>query len=227
MATLAEIKTQLDIENLILTPVGDTDPDFLSYKDDEKGIIVIIHKNLAKQLQQNPQIDNLTFDTSTKSDELKNYTVYKIIENISIHHNKETKQSESAETIKKADGIHKILSLRSLSNNEIIIVSLVIGATVAVILGFVFCSYYTIEEGMKVNVPSHILDGGYWGKGGDAGYYCWDYDYTVSNLGHSYTRTQTRYMALYSKFNYILGIASFIIFGGITYLFLKRRNNKN
>lgn len=226
MATLAEIKTQLAIQNLKLTPInGNTD--FLSYKDDEKGIIIIIHKNLAQQLQQNPQIDNLTFDTSTKFDESKNYTVYKIIENIPIHHDKEIKQPETAEAIKKAEDTHKRISLRSLSTKEITIASLVVGATVAVILGFVFCSYYTIEEGIKVNVPSHILDGGYWGKGGYAGYYCWDYDYTVSNLGHSYTRTQTRYMALYSKFNYILGIASFIISGGIAYLFLKKRNTLN
>ncbi len=179
MATLAEIKAQLGIQNLKLTPINGN-ADFLSYKDDEKGIIVIIHKNLAQQLQQTPQIDNLTFDTSTKSDELKNYTVYKIIENIPAYHDEKIKQPSI-----NIDGISSKLKLDRLSNNEIIVMSVVVGTIIALIIGFAFENYYYYHNGLKL-----------------------------------YSDDKNDY----AEFNYLASVASFIISGGITYLFLKRKN---
>lgn len=41
-----------------------------------------------------------------------------------------------------------------------------------------------------------------------------------------YTEDLDRSLEVLAEFNYMLGIACFIISGGITYLFLKRQNSK-
>ena len=67
MATLAEIKQQLNISQLELKAELDQNgnkTDWMSYKDVEKGIVVRMSKNLAEKLKQDLQINNLKFDTS-------------------------------------------------------------------------------------------------------------------------------------------------------------------
>ena len=54
MATLAEIKTQLGIENLELNHIGD---DIFIYQNEEHTIHISVYRTLLKEMETNPNVD--------------------------------------------------------------------------------------------------------------------------------------------------------------------------
>ena len=90
--------------------------------------------------------------------------------------------------------IIKNVNLKKLSSDEIIIISIITGTLFALIFGFTFGeTYYYIKSGIRVNEEIYI------------------------ELNQDYNHYKIFY------FNYLIGISFFIIFGGITYIYLNRK----
>jgi uncharacterized RDD family membrane protein YckC len=92
------------------------------------------------------------------------------------------------------------LYANKLKSDQIVVSSILVGILFAIVLGFIFCNYIDHENGIKI-VENYFS---YYGE--NKSYY--------PEHGHS-------------EFNYLLAIASFIIVSGITYLWLKKINEKN
>ena len=143
--------------------------------------------------------DNTQTTNQATDDILKSIVEQSNKENNQAIEIKNPNQNETAKQVVEAKPQTKTISsfklnFGNLSNSEIIVASAVVGTIIALILGFVFCNYYGIYNGVKVQVNPE------------------DYHRAIKSV--------------HSEFNYLLGLGSFIISGGITYLFLKRQNNK-
>jgi hypothetical protein len=91
----------------------------------------------------------------------------------------------------------KDVNLKKIDSDEIIIVSIIIGTLFALIFGYNFGeTYYFVKKGIRVNEEIYL------------------------ELKKDYNHYKMFY------FNYLVGISFFVIFGGISYIFLKHKSKK-
>ena len=240
MATLTELKQQLGITDLPLKTELDQNgnkTDWMSYKDDEKRINVRMHKNLAEKLKVNPQTNNLALETSTKHEGQQIYTLHTIIKLSKIDKNDRIILSVVIATFMGLVSgyifdystimMYYGEELFSGFNYFIAITSFIVfwGTTYL----FSKTSRYpykthwnrndVIIAVLVVGVFVGIVLGHVFGKV--------DYEHYIQKEGYySFDGRYSYNKYYYSKFNYLVGIAFFIISGGITYLILKRKMNK-
>jgi len=81
MATFKELQKQIGVTDFSLKAVFDKNgntTDYASYINEEKRIIVVVHKNIAAELQKNPKLNSLEWEIKIKSIDFKDYTVYEV-----------------------------------------------------------------------------------------------------------------------------------------------------
>ena len=94
MATLKELQKQIEVTDFSLKTVFDKNgnaTDYVSYINEEKRIIVVVHKNIAVELQKNPKLNCLQWETKIKTIDTNDYTVYEITKEEQPAITKETK----------------------------------------------------------------------------------------------------------------------------------------
>jgi len=317
MATLTELKHQLGIADLPLKTELDQQgnkTDCMSYKDDEKKIIVTIDNNLAAELQQYPQVNNLKFEKSHDYKDGGLYTLYKIVkyipdycEDYSLAKPKDiTERNWFSPKGKINRGQFAIRTLPCIALFAFLVSVLSpyseIGMGIVLALVYVYfvqqikrlrdmglSAWFGIsplifafgmglcpEKSLSLTHPSVILFftlfGSYtlflmfckkidkeklkvvFAKIGNNGYvskkmsnseiivasivvgtiialilgfvFCNDYVIRTNGIKVYVPRDYDGRLTVISEFNYLLGLGSLIIFGGITYLILKRKNKR-
>jgi hypothetical protein len=217
MTTLAEIKQQLNISQLTLKVEIDQNgnkTDWMIYKDVEKGIVVKIHKNLAEKLKQDSQINNLKFDSSfdgvyfthtidTENIQITNQATDDILKSIIEQSNKEDNQTIEIKNSNQNEKIKPVneekSKIKSFKFNFAKLSNSEI-IVVSIVVGTIIAL-----------IMGFVFENHYF--------------YRKDGL-KLYTEDLDRSLEVLAEFNYMLGIACFIISGGITYLFLKRQNSK-
>jgi hypothetical protein len=176
MATLTEIKQQLDIISLVLKPEIDemgNETGYLFYEDVEKGVVVKIHKNLSLLLKENPQMNNLRLRVF---EGLYLIDTFPDVEIVALKANNRSVDNSSTPPTSTQTSIYSKPNHKAQNNTEVIVSVIVAGTVAAFLFGFVFWGYY-IEGSLE-------------------------------------------------EFNPILGVFSFIIASGSTYLFLKKKSKR-
>lgn len=82
MATLAQIKAELNISTLELNTATDTEGNktaWMRHWDNNQRISVSIHTDLVNELKSNPKVTGLGLQTETRKGEQGDYTSHRIV----------------------------------------------------------------------------------------------------------------------------------------------------